>query len=87
MAKILTTATDMRILHLEDIGAHYAETVRLWRQRFLGKLDAMRTLGYEDEFLRLWNYYLCYCEGAFRERAIGNVQMHLVKPLARPAWP
>lgn len=87
MAEILTKATDMRILHLEDIGLHYAKTLRHWRQRFLENLDGMRKLGYEEEFLRLWNYYLCYCEGAFRERAIGNVQMHIVKPLARPAGP
>ncbi len=84
MLQFLTSATDLRVVHLEDIAPHYARTIGLWRERFEASLDSVRALGYPEEFVRMWQYYLCYCEGAFLERAIGNVQMHLVKPNARP---
>ncbi|MDZ7643410.1 MAG: cyclopropane-fatty-acyl-phospholipid synthase family protein [Woeseiaceae bacterium] len=79
----LTRASDMRIVHAEDIGPHYATTLRHWRDRFLAELDAVRELGYSQEFIRLWKYYLAYCEGAFIERAIGNVQLLMAKPWNR----
>ena len=75
--------TDMRLLHLEDIGPHYATTLKHWRKRFMARLDAVRSLGYPEEFIRMWEYYLCYCEGGFRERAIGTAQVLLGKPLNR----
>ncbi len=84
MLQFLTSATDLRLVHLEDIAPHYARTIRHWRERFEANLDPVRALGYPEEFVRMWQYYLCYCEGAFLERVIGNVQMHLVKPRARP---
>ncbi|MDJ0940866.1 MAG: cyclopropane-fatty-acyl-phospholipid synthase family protein [Woeseiaceae bacterium] len=84
MSETLTRVTDMRSVHIEDIGPHYATTLRDWRERFNAKLDEVRALGYSDEFIRMWTYYLCYCEGAFIERTIGNVQMHIAKPDARP---
>lgn len=83
MADTLGRATDLRIFHLEDIGAHYATTLRHWRERFLGNLERVRALGFPDTFIRMWEYYLCYCEGGFRERAIGTVQLLLTKPLCR----
>jgi cyclopropane-fatty-acyl-phospholipid synthase len=85
MAKALTRATDLRISHLEDIGLHYARTLRDWRGRFLARLDEVRALGYSEEFIRLWQYYLCYSEGGFAERRLGTVQLLLTKPDARPA--
>jgi cyclopropane-fatty-acyl-phospholipid synthase len=75
-------ATDFRLTHLEDITPHYAETLALWRQRFHANLDRVRGLGFSEEFIRTWDFYFCYCEGAFRERAIGNVQILLNKPLS-----
>ena len=84
MAKVLTRATDLRISHLEDIGLHYARTLRDWRGRFMDRLDAVRDLGYSEEFVRLWEYYLCYSEGGFAERHLGTVQRLLTKPDARP---
>ncbi|MEM9690193.1 MAG: class I SAM-dependent methyltransferase, partial [Pseudomonadota bacterium] len=69
----------------EDIGPHYAATLRHWRERFFDKLDAIRAQGFSDEFIRMWHYYLCYCEGAFIERATGVIQMHVIRPHARPA--
>ena len=71
----LGRATDFRLFHLEDITPHYAETLALWRQRFHANLDQVRDLGFSEEFIRTWEFYFCYCEGAFRERAIGDVQM------------
>jgi cyclopropane-fatty-acyl-phospholipid synthase len=79
----LAAVTDLRVTHLEDITPHYAETLARWRARMSQNLDAMRALGIGDVFLRMWDYYLCYCEGAFRERANGVVQLVLEKPQAR----
>lgn len=83
LSESITSASDMRAYHLEDIGAHYAETLRHWRERFFSKLDEISSMEYGEEFLRMWHYYYCYCEGAFIERAIGNVQVLLVKPDCR----
>jgi cyclopropane-fatty-acyl-phospholipid synthase len=76
-------ATDMKVTHLEDIGPHYATTLRLWRERFFDNLAAVRRLGLSDSFVRLWEFYLCYCEGGFMERALGDVHMLLAKPGSR----
>jgi cyclopropane-fatty-acyl-phospholipid synthase len=75
-------STDMRIFHLEDIGPHYATTLRLWRERFFSNIERVRKLGYSERFIRMWHYYLCYCEAGFRRQAIGTVQLLLTKPLA-----
>jgi cyclopropane-fatty-acyl-phospholipid synthase len=77
--------TDCTVAHLEDIGPHYARTLREWRTRFLARREEVRALGYDEEFLRLWEYYLAYCEGGFEERALGDVQLLLTKPLCRRA--
>jgi cyclopropane-fatty-acyl-phospholipid synthase len=84
MTDTMTRATDMRAVHIEDIGPHYARTLELWRERFFKVLDDVRALGYSDEFIRMWHYYLAYCEGGFLERAIGNVHMLIMRPDARP---
>jgi cyclopropane-fatty-acyl-phospholipid synthase len=84
MSSAMTRKTDLRTIHLEDIGLHYARTLHEWRQRFFEKLDDVRGMGFSEEFIRMWDFYLTYCEGAFEERAIGNVQLHAIKPLARP---
>ncbi len=81
----LSKATDFKIFHLEDIGPHYATTLNHWRQRCLAQLPALRQLGYADSFIRLWEFYLCYCEGGFIERQLGTVQMLLTKPGCRRA--
>ncbi|MCS6924285.1 MAG: cyclopropane-fatty-acyl-phospholipid synthase family protein [Candidatus Binatia bacterium] len=81
----LTRATDLRLFHLEDLTPHYATTLRHWRERFLAHADRVRALGYPEAFIRMWEFYLCYCEGGFHERAIGDVQMLLTKPQCRRA--
>jgi cyclopropane-fatty-acyl-phospholipid synthase len=78
-------ATDMKVFDLVDIGPHYATTLRHWREAFMSRLPQVKALGYSDAFLRLWEYYLCYCEGGFIERQLGDVQMLLTKPRAAPA--
>ena len=85
MSETLTRVTDMRVIDLDDIGPHYAATLRHWHQRFCNSLDQVRGMGFSEEFIRMWHYYLCYCEGGFLERAIGNVQMLMMRPDARPA--
>ena len=87
MSETLTRVTDMRVIGLDDIGPHYATTLRRWHERFCNRLDQVRAMGFSEEFVRMWHYYLCYCEGAFLERAIGNVQMLMMRPDARPAAP
>jgi cyclopropane-fatty-acyl-phospholipid synthase len=88
LAASLTRVSDLKIFHLEDIGPHYAATLRAWRERFFANLARIRALGYPESFVRLWEYYLCYCEGAFAERQLGDVQMLLTKPgCRRPALP
>ena len=78
-------ASGLRLTHLEDLTPHYAETLRRWRTRMLKNLPRMRDLGLDDRFLRMWEFYLCYCEGGFEERSIGLVQAVLEKPGARRA--
>jgi cyclopropane-fatty-acyl-phospholipid synthase len=76
--------TDMNILHLEDIGEHYAQTLKHWRDAFMEKLDAVCEQGFDERFIRMWEFYLCYCEGGFRERSIGTAQIVFAKPSYRP---
>ncbi|NNJ98112.1 MAG: class I SAM-dependent methyltransferase [Gammaproteobacteria bacterium] len=83
MSESISRYTDMKLYHLQDIGPHYARTLKDWRVRFFARLDDIRKLGYPDEFIRLWEYYFCYCEGGFMERDIGTVQMVLTKPQNR----
>ncbi|MGE0824159.1 MAG: class I SAM-dependent methyltransferase [Candidatus Binatia bacterium] len=83
ICQAIAKATDMRLSHLEDLTPHYAETLRLWRERFFDNIQQVRALKYPEEFIRMWEFYLCYCEGGFRERVINDVQMLFVKPLNR----
>ena len=81
----LARKTDMTLFHLEDISPHYARTLKKWRLSFFENIDKVRALNFPETFIRMWEYYLCYCEGGFSERYIGDVQMLLTKPLCRRA--
>ena len=83
IADSIARMTDLRLLGLEDIGLHYAKTLKIWRQNFLDRLDDVRQQGYPERFIRMWEFYLCYCEGAFLERAISDVQVLFTKPGSR----
>jgi cyclopropane-fatty-acyl-phospholipid synthase len=83
MSRSLARASDLKLFHLEDITPHYARTLSTWRQRFFANIEKVRGLGYPETFIRMWDYYLCYCEAGFVERYLGDVQMLLAKPLCR----
>jgi cyclopropane-fatty-acyl-phospholipid synthase len=85
MLAAMARVSDLKLFNLEDIGPSYALTLRAWRQRFLERRDQVRALGYPERFVRMWDFYLAYCEGGFLERATGDVQMLLAKPAARRA--
>ncbi len=80
MLTSVTKVSDLRLFDLEDIGPHYATTLRVWRENFFAQIDAVRKLGYSEEFINMWEFYLCYCEGGFAERALGDVHLLLAKP-------
>lgn len=71
---------DLALTHLEDFGESYATTLLAWRRRFLERLPQVRALGHDERFIRLWEFYLSYCEGGFRERSIGVAQLLLAAP-------
>lgn len=75
--------TDMQVVGLEDIGHDYALTLREWRRRFTAQREVVRSMNYDETFCRMWEFYLCYCEGGFLERAISTVQIVFAKPEAR----
>ena len=85
IAKHLAQDTDMQMVHLRDITLDYARTLAAWRERFAERLEDVRAMGFDDRFVRMWEFYLCYCEGGFRERIIGTVQLAFAKPAYRPA--
>tara|TARA_Y100001938_G_scaffold135637_1_gene197518 strand:- start:152 stop:1444 length:1293 start_codon:yes stop_codon:yes gene_type:complete len=84
MLEVISRHTDLNLHHMEDFGLHYARTLRLWRENLSQARQRLEQLGYDDYFYRLWEFYLCYCEGGFLERTIGTAQLLLAKPGARP---
>lgn len=80
MSRSVAAETDLRLVHLEEITPHYAATLARWRERLFENLDRVRACGLSESFIRMWEYYLAYCEGAFAERANGVVQMVLARP-------
>lgn len=85
MLEVITRDSDMNLLHMEDFGLHYARTLRHWHDNLRAARGRLEQLGYDETFYRLWEFYLCYCEGGFLERAIGTAQLLLAKPGARPS--
>jgi cyclopropane-fatty-acyl-phospholipid synthase len=75
-----TRTSDLALLELEDFGDSYARTLQAWRERLAAQLPAVRALGYDERFARMWRFYLAYCEGGFRERSIGVAHLLLAKP-------
>jgi len=81
----IARASDLRLFHLEDITPHYATTLRHWRENFFRSIERVKALGFPETFIRMWEFYLCYCEGGFAERYLGDVQIVFTKPLCRKA--
>ena len=71
----------LMIVGLEEIGIGYAETLRAWRQNVDARVDEVRALGYDERFLRIWRFYLSYCEAAFRVRSLRDIQLVLTRAL------
>ncbi|HSB96357.1 MAG TPA: cyclopropane-fatty-acyl-phospholipid synthase family protein [Spongiibacteraceae bacterium] len=83
IARHLARYTDLNIVGIDDITQHYARTLQAWRERFVARIDDVRAQGFDEVFVRMWQFYLCYCEGGFRERSIGTQQILMAKPLCR----
>jgi cyclopropane-fatty-acyl-phospholipid synthase len=79
-----TRVSDLALVHLEDFGISYARTLAAWRERFMARLPEVKALGFDERFTRLWEFYLAYCEGGFRERSIGVAHLLLAKPRYLP---
>ena len=73
-------AAGLQVVDELNFGPDYAETLRRWREAFVAQLDTVRTLNFDDRFIRLWTFYLAYCEAAFDEANIDVVQFTLAKP-------
>ena len=80
-----TRSSDLALIQLEDFGESYARTLQAWRQRFLAALPQVRSQGFDERFTRMWEFYLAYCEGGFRERSIGVAHLLLARPDNRRA--
>jgi cyclopropane-fatty-acyl-phospholipid synthase len=75
----LGRSTELALTNAENLGVHYARTLAIWRERFFQRLEEARTMGFDERFQRMWDFYLGWCEGAFRERYINVAQLLLAK--------
>jgi cyclopropane-fatty-acyl-phospholipid synthase len=83
ISSIAVRVLDLRMAHLEDITPQRRDAVGMLRERLFENLPAVRKLGFSDTFIRMWEFYLCYCEGSFLERYIGDVQAIYARPRNR----
>ncbi len=79
LTSAMSRASRLHVVGLEEIGSHYAETLRRWRERFRASLDDVRRLGYDERFTRTWDFYLAFCEAAFRTRWLHDAQIVLAR--------
>jgi len=80
MVAAMTQSTSLTLEHLENIGPHYAKTLRLWCENFKNNSKKLAQMGFDERFQRIWEYYLCYCEAGFATRSIGDVQIVITRP-------
>jgi len=78
--RAINNTSDLSLVNLKDIGLHYSRTLGIWQQRFNKRLDEVKKLGFDDEFIRKWNYYFSYCDAAFSMRNIYVMQMVYSRP-------
>jgi cyclopropane-fatty-acyl-phospholipid synthase len=79
ISRAMTRRSRLMVEELENLGPHYAETLRNWRERFLASAERVQELGFDRTFLRLWEFYLAYCEGAFLSRYLNDLQLVLTR--------
>jgi cyclopropane-fatty-acyl-phospholipid synthase len=72
--------SDLRLINLEDFGESYAHTLNHWRKSFWQNIEEVRAQGFDEEFIRMWDFYLCYCEGGFIEKSISDTHLLFAKP-------
>lgn len=82
MTSTISRVSDMIVTRVDDIGLDYALTLNHWRQNFFDRISQIKEMGYPDEFIRMWEFYLCYCEGGFLEKAISNVHLVAQRPVS-----
>ncbi len=80
LSRAMTQHSRLTVGQLDNIGPHYARTLREWRERFIANLPAIEKLGFDRVFQRKWIYYFCYCEAGFAARALNNLQLVLTRP-------
>jgi cyclopropane-fatty-acyl-phospholipid synthase len=78
--KAVNHTTDLTLVDLKDIGLHYATTLTHWQEKFNDNISKIKELGFNDQFIRKWNYYFSYCEAAFTMRNIHVMQLVYVRP-------
>ena len=81
LAVAATRSSRLLVHEVDEIGPHYAETLRRWRLNVEERIEDVRALGYDATFERTWHFYLAFCEAAFRVRALRDVQLTLTRPL------
>jgi cyclopropane-fatty-acyl-phospholipid synthase len=86
LTKAASQVSDLRLMHMEDFADHYGETLKRWHQDFNEQLVKVRDLGYSEEFIRMWQFYLSYCEGGFREKTIGVSHLMYSHPQSSFEW-
>ena len=77
MLSAMSRSSTLQVRHMEEIGPHYAKTLRCWRESFMHRAEDLRVMGFTEAFMRCWEYYFCYCEAGFEERYIGNAHLLL----------
>lgn len=80
LCQSMTKASELQLVQCEEIGLHYAKTLSIWKKNFFHNIDAVKKIGYDNRFIRMWDFYLSYCEGGFLERVIGTSQLVFAKP-------
>jgi len=78
--KMINKTGDLNLYHFEDITTHYVRTLAIWRENFNNKRNQVHALGFDEDFIRKWNYYLSYCQAAFSTRNISVAQVVFSRP-------
>jgi cyclopropane-fatty-acyl-phospholipid synthase len=81
----MSRASELIVFGLEEIGPHYADTLHAWREHFFARLPEVRRLGFDERFVRTWDFYLASCEALFRTRAIRDMQLVFGRPFEEPS--
>ncbi|XP_006354535.1 tuberculostearic acid methyltransferase UfaA1-like [Solanum tuberosum] len=76
----MAAASRLCVVHLEDIGVHYYQTLRCWRKNFLKNKSQIHALGFDDKFIRTWEYYFDYCAAGFKTHTLGDYQIVFSRP-------